>query len=84
MVLASPLMAFMAAAHAVATVGQATISASYAALRTATSASVASPRTAGIGMRFVPDGKYTSAVSCDVMSPCKRPHADEPVVESSA
>ena len=83
-VFASPLMLFIAAAHATATVGHARISASYAALRTARSLSVASPRTAAMGIDFVPVGRFTSIESCDVRSLCKRPHADEPVVPSSA
>ena len=56
-VFASPLMLFIAAAHATATVGHARISASYAALRTARSLSVASPRTAAMGIDLVPDGR---------------------------
>ncbi len=80
---ASPLIEFIAAAHATAIVGHACISASYAALRVAKSLSVASPRTAAIGMFVVPSGSCTSTVSCEVRSPCKRPHAEEPVVPSS-
>ena len=81
--LASPLMLFIAAAHATAIVGQARISASYAALRTFKSESVERPRTAAIGIVFVPVGRCTSVLSWDVRSPCRRPHAEEPVVPSS-
>jgi len=65
-------------------VGQARISASYAALRTRMSGLLAMPRTAAIGNSFAPSGNSTRVLSCDVTSPCSRPHADEPVVESSA
>src|SRR4029079_5285838 len=82
-VLASPLTAFIAAAHDTATFGHARISASYAALRTAGSALVASPRTAAIGIVCSPSGNCTSALSCDVTSECSRSHALDPLVLSS-
>ena len=82
---ASPLIAFIAAAHGTATRGHASRSAAYAARRTNGSPWVASPRTAGIGRRsVVPSGNDTSAVSCDVTSDCRRPQADEATVPSWA
>jgi hypothetical protein len=81
---ASPLIEFIAAATATSIVGHAARSASYAALRTAGSASVASPRTAVIGRWRVPPGAATSAVSWDVRSRCRRRQASDPVVASSA
>ena len=77
---ASPLTPFIAAAQLTATVGQAASSASYAARRTAGSASLASPRAIAIGRRRPP----TSACSCEVTSPCSWVHAADPVVASSA
>ncbi len=82
---ASPLIAFIAAAHGTATRGHASRSAAYATRRTNGSPWVASPRTAGIGRRsVVPSGNDTSAVSCDVTSDCRRPQADEATVPSWA
>ena len=82
--LASPFTAFIAAAHATATVGQALISAAYAASRTAGSACVPNPRIAAIGIVSAPSASSTIAVSCDVTSACIRSHAAEPVMLSSA
>ncbi len=56
--IASPLMAFIAAATGTSTVGQARSSASYAARRTTGSGSVASPRTAGIGRTLDAVGQF--------------------------
>ena len=84
-VLASPFTPFIAAAHVVATVGHAAISASYAALRVAGSGWVAMPRTAAMGrLLLVPSGMCTSAVSCEVTTCCSCCHADDPLATSSA
>ena len=65
--IASPLMAFIAAATGTSTVGQARSSASYAARRTTGSGSVASPRTAGIGSTLVIAGEpFEVAVTATV------------------
>ena len=80
--LASPLIAFIAAAHAVATFGHAAISASYAG---------APDGRVGVGGEAA-HGRHRQSSrarraarrrrsSCDVTSRCRRAHADEPVVD---
>ncbi len=84
-VIASPLMAFMAAARGTAKVGHASSSAAKAASRTAASGWEARPRTALIGsVSRLPSGHETWATSCEVKSLCSRFHAPDPVTRSSA